>query len=167
MRDTPFVTEDGQTVNYQEYLHTQTWERKRQEAFIAYEGECLMCAKALVFCGIWNVHHKHYRNIGHEPIRDLVLLCYGCHKAYHDGLDLRRPASRRRSTGTRSAGNQRRAQAESSPVRKDGTDRQGRSGRCGTINGAFPVTGSDAALSPGTPGINRRSAPVDKSGRQG
>ena len=90
MSDTPFVTEDGQTVNYKEYLRTQTWERKRQEAFVAYDGECLLCAKPLVFCGIWNVHHKHYRNIGHEPIRDLVLLCYGCHKAYHDGLDIRR-----------------------------------------------------------------------------
>nr|WP_294560394.1 HNH endonuclease signature motif containing protein [uncultured Rhodopila sp.] len=83
-----FVTEDGETVTYHEYLQTETWQRKRQGAYLAYEGRCGMCGRLLRFEGKWAAHHKHYRNIGSEPLDDLVLLCYRCHKAYHKGLKL-------------------------------------------------------------------------------
>jgi hypothetical protein len=28
-----------------------------------------------------HVHHLHYRNLGHERVRDVTALCHGCHEA--------------------------------------------------------------------------------------
>ena len=63
---------------YKSYLNTEHWFRKRR-AFLRRFPECFVCNDT-ENC---QVHHKTYINIGREPDRDLVTLCWGCHFLLH------------------------------------------------------------------------------------
>lgn len=71
-------------VNYHAYLMGQDWatlrERVRQRA-----GNGCECMIDGVRC--WqrqeHVHHKTYKNLGHEPLEDLMAVCNDCHRRIH------------------------------------------------------------------------------------
>ena len=67
---------------YTEYLKTERWQQKRQQAIEFWGERCMVgdSPEAL------NVHHRTYRNLGNEHILDLVVLCSDCHALFHGKL---------------------------------------------------------------------------------
>lgn len=67
---------------YTEYIHSAEWKAKRRKRLEMDNHICQRC-----HCPDGNVvHHRTYKNIGHEGMEDLVTLCSWCHKRVH-GLD--------------------------------------------------------------------------------
>ena len=57
--------------NYDQYLKSEKWERKRKQALFYARYRCQICnAKGEI-----HVHHRVYENLGNEPLSDLVVLC--------------------------------------------------------------------------------------------
>ena len=85
-----------QEATYAEYLLSEHWKRRRLErirlALQAYPPSlrdtvrCNNCER-FVWLGRIQVHHRTYENIGNEPLKDLAVLCEGCHAREH-GLEL-------------------------------------------------------------------------------
>jgi len=67
-------------INYREYIPSPKWKRKRKKAFKHYGRVCSVCGVTGVTL---YVHHKTYRNLGHEPMDDLQILCVHCHENAH------------------------------------------------------------------------------------
>lgn len=67
--------------DYRAYLKTQAWRDKRKELYRERGGRCEDCGRELR--GHYHAHHLSYTNVGREPLRDLLLLCEGCHKKRH------------------------------------------------------------------------------------
>ncbi len=68
---------DNNCGTYKEYLDSPAWETKRDAVKQRDGGQCVCGAKAT------EAHHKTYKNIGKEPLSDLVALCQECHKREH------------------------------------------------------------------------------------
>lgn len=69
---------------YSEYLKTDHWQEIRQKRIEMDNHRCYLCNKARRL----NVHHLRYDNLGHEVVeKDLVTLCYRCHKMVHNVID--------------------------------------------------------------------------------
>lgn len=69
---------------YSEYLKSEHWKEVRQERIEIDNHRCYLCGKATRL----NVHHLRYDSLGHEVVsKDLVLLCYKCHKMLHRVID--------------------------------------------------------------------------------
>ena len=66
------------SINYYEYLESKEWKAKRQEAFAYYGERCSLCGKKKNL----QVHHIHYKSLGNEDVKDLTILCGGCHVAF-------------------------------------------------------------------------------------
>jgi hypothetical protein len=62
---------------YAEYLLSEEWAEKRQELINLVGYECEVCRSRNAL----QVHHLWYKNLYHEPMTDLVLLCVRCHEA--------------------------------------------------------------------------------------
>jgi hypothetical protein len=78
----------AQKISYDDYLKTAHWKDVRKKYW---NGK--LHNKTCYVCGSKNnlqVHHKSYRRIGHEYLRDLCLLCNACHKETHR-LERERP----------------------------------------------------------------------------
>ena len=63
---------------YQEYMESEAWKLKRQEAIDRTGGFCNDCSDDAT-----QVHHLTYRNLGHEHPSDLVALGEACHEDRH------------------------------------------------------------------------------------
>ena len=74
-RRTPYIK-----AWYQEYLHSAAWHEKRLLKLREAGFRCQLCNSASPL----QVHHRHYRDIGHENTRDLIVLCSRCHQHFHD-----------------------------------------------------------------------------------
>ena len=62
------------------YLRSYKWQDKRKAVLIRDSYTCQKCTAS----GIpLDVHHLHYKNIGNEPLTDLVSLCRTCHDEVH------------------------------------------------------------------------------------
>lgn len=69
---------------YSEYLKSDHWQEVRQKRIEIDKHRCYLCNKAM---GL-NVHHLRYDNLGREVVgKDLVTLCYKCHKMLHRIID--------------------------------------------------------------------------------
>lgn len=64
---------------YYNYLRSQPWRDKRKLALEFYGNNCCLCGSRHSI----QVHHRNYRNIFHENMEDLILLCESCHKQFH------------------------------------------------------------------------------------
>ena len=73
------IKKHDKKVDYQEYLKSNQWKRKRQEVFRYYGKSCCLCGSRENL----HVHHRRYDNLGHEPMEDLCVLCSSCHAKYH------------------------------------------------------------------------------------
>jgi len=68
----------GWAGSYTAYLRSPHWQRRRA-SFRVLHRSCRRCRSKRRLA----VHHRTYRNLGHEPARDLVLLCKRCHSLVH------------------------------------------------------------------------------------
>jgi hypothetical protein len=64
---------------YKKYLETPEWKAKRERKLIDAGFRCQLCNES----GELNVHHRTYKDRGNEDLRDLIVLCRGCHKKFH------------------------------------------------------------------------------------
>lgn len=60
---------------YQEYLKSEHWEKKKEDFFTNRKYRCLLCGSRMKL----EVHHLTYKNLGNEKKIDLVYLCRFCH----------------------------------------------------------------------------------------
>ena len=64
---------------YKEYLKSESWQIKRKQV-LRRDKRCRICGSNNVQL---HVHHLSYKNLGNEPLEDLVTLCYECHYYIH------------------------------------------------------------------------------------
>ncbi len=65
-------------INYKEYIQSDEWKEKSKK-WILEAGACERCSSGY---GL-TCHHKDYKNLGHERRKDVMVLCWNCHKKYH------------------------------------------------------------------------------------
>lgn len=66
---------------YPEYLESEHWKALAQKARARAGYRCQLCNKN----GLLHVHHRTYENRGRTgECGDLVVLCEGCHKHFHN-----------------------------------------------------------------------------------
>lgn len=65
---------------YENYIKSPEWRAFREKAFAYYGRECGSCGSRYSL----HVHHKHYKNIFHEEIADVMILCEPCHMKVHN-----------------------------------------------------------------------------------
>lgn len=68
--------------NYKEYLLSSEWKSKRLKVLKQANYICEICGMKKAY----QVHHKHYKNIYHEKLSDLIATCGVCHQAEHNLL---------------------------------------------------------------------------------
>lgn len=70
-------------THYREYLKTEHWrDVKRRYKASKLPQRCFICNS---YKNI-NIHHKTYKRVGREYLRDLLPLCSECHKLVHAQL---------------------------------------------------------------------------------
>jgi len=72
-------------IQYQEYLQSDKWRQKADNAKERVGWHCQVCNAS----GIQNqlhAHHRTYENLGNEPPEDITVLCRKCHALFHDKL---------------------------------------------------------------------------------
>jgi hypothetical protein len=68
------------STEYQAYLNSDKWQRKRRRVFARSGGQCERCKNARAT----QVHHKTYDRIFREPLSDLQAVCGHCHMEIHE-----------------------------------------------------------------------------------
>ena len=88
------------TKEYLDTLHSAAWRELKRKKIEETNSTCEICA---VWCDSLELHHKHYRNIGKETVKDVMLLCNCCHRI-EDGKRIRKKHNQRLK-GIRTFGN--------------------------------------------------------------
>ena len=70
------------SVDYQRYMKSKEWKAKREWALERAGSRCQLCNSTAQP----NVHHRTYKNLGHEKPGDLIVLCADCHERFHKRL---------------------------------------------------------------------------------
>lgn len=65
---------------YHSYIKSPAWFRVRNAALAFYKNRCDMCGSTVNL----QVHHKTYKRLGREEMRDLQVLCGECHQSVHE-----------------------------------------------------------------------------------
>lgn len=73
-------------MNYQDYLSSRKWNRRKHAFNRTNEKSCAACASEMRLL----VHHLSYERVGHEPDDDLVILCWPCDEELHIRFGSRR-----------------------------------------------------------------------------
>ena len=68
-----------QRPKYHEYIRSIEW-KKKSRYWRKQTKACEMCGTTENL----QCHHKHYRTLGHEQRRDIMVVCYTCHCKLHD-----------------------------------------------------------------------------------
>ena len=68
----------SQYVDYDEYMQSAAWQRKRQQVITRSGNRCERCGKSRYIAAL-DVHHKTYVRLGNELLSDLEALCRDCH----------------------------------------------------------------------------------------
>lgn len=74
---------------YDQYMRSDEWVKKRAERLELDDNKCAMCGRLNGYqkdgvTPILQVHHISYKNLGKEPMEDLISLCPSCHKKIHN-----------------------------------------------------------------------------------
>lgn len=69
------------TGRYREYLQSRQWRAKKKIAYDYHGRKCHDCGAER---GL-EVHHKTYKRLGREKMKDLEILCGACHRIRHEG----------------------------------------------------------------------------------
>ena len=64
---------------YYSYLGSWHWQRFSQQMKKMAGNRCEKCSLRKAYV----VHHLHYDTLGHEDPKDVLVLCYECHKEMH------------------------------------------------------------------------------------
>lgn len=77
-----YCTDTKETVyNYNDYLKTKHWEKKRKYVARKKKHTCEKCG--LVVQKGFHIHHLTYARLGNESPNDLLFLCKDCHSDLH------------------------------------------------------------------------------------
>ena len=76
----PKKKETAHKEKYYKYLSSDQWKLMRFGLFYLRGEKCERCGKTKNL----QVHHNTYNNVFSEKIKDLEILCGGCHKKEHD-----------------------------------------------------------------------------------
>lgn len=60
---------------YERYMRSDEWKRRRQEWIDFYDGHCCICRSS----GPLEIHHNTYANFGNEQHDDCIPVCHSCH----------------------------------------------------------------------------------------
>ena len=71
---------DVRKPEYHLYIASAKWRRKRAAALKFHGHRCSECGRTEHL----HVHHKTYRRLGRELMKDLVVLCSDCHSVQHE-----------------------------------------------------------------------------------
>ena len=71
-------------ARYADYLRSPHWQSTRAAAIERAGGRCQLCNAE----GALQVHHRTYKNKGHEQPGDLIVLCADCHRMFHECREL-------------------------------------------------------------------------------
>ncbi len=66
-------------MKYFQYMRSEAWRDKRQEAFKHYGRRCEKCSTSSCLV----VHHSTYEHLFNEKMEDLMVLCKDCHNQLH------------------------------------------------------------------------------------
>ena len=66
-------------TNYLDYIASDIWKAKADEAKENADNKCQLCSSAEKL----RVHHRTYERLGKEPQGDLITLCSDCHEKFH------------------------------------------------------------------------------------
>lgn len=69
------------TGTYHAYLRSPQWRFKRNQALKHYGRKCHVCKRR----DNLQVHHKTYARLFQEEMKDLLVVCDGCHSNIHEG----------------------------------------------------------------------------------
>ena len=69
-------------MEYNEYLKSEHWNKRKKTALKWWENRCALCNSDDEL----HVHHRSYANLGQEPLSDLIVLCKSCHELFHDKI---------------------------------------------------------------------------------
>lgn len=72
------------SMAYEEYLKTPEWQERRKKALAYAKHRCQVCNSK----DNLNVHHRTYERLGEELPSDLTVLCYECHRLFHNNRNL-------------------------------------------------------------------------------
>ena len=61
---------------YNQYLESRVWKERRAKVIYRAKGVCEACGEARPT----EIHHLAYKNVGREPLFDLVAVCHECHE---------------------------------------------------------------------------------------
>lgn len=89
------MTENKQ--KYHKYLLSDSWAAKRKKVTALRKGKCEKCGSMKSL----HVHHLHYKNIFHEEMEDLQLLCKKCHYKVHKRFVPKKNNHKKRSRKTK------------------------------------------------------------------
>lgn len=67
--------------NYEKYLSSKEWKKKREDIAKKRNYICEKCNKYIEKG--YHIHHKNYKNFGNEKDEDLLFLCENCHNETH------------------------------------------------------------------------------------
>lgn len=73
-------SKDEKWVDYDSYMQSDEWSKKREERLRLDSYRCRVCGSTSDL----DVHHLTYQRFGNEDINDLVTLCRNCHQEQHE-----------------------------------------------------------------------------------
>jgi 5-methylcytosine-specific restriction endonuclease McrA len=74
--------ERATTAEYRRHIHSLEWQLLRIVMLIVHGSRCQRCGRHLTH-KTGQLHHKHYRTVGHESLDDVEILCGRCHMRVH------------------------------------------------------------------------------------
>ncbi len=66
---------------YEDYISSPEWKERRRRLVDVIGHKCQRCGSTVAL----QVHHTHYRTLGHERPSDVVVVCEQCHDQRHNG----------------------------------------------------------------------------------
>ena len=78
----PEIVIPRRRIEYAKYLKTAHWKRVKKIIRYIYQDRCQICGKSKKL----HVHHNRYKNLWHEELTDVILLCEKCHNKHHNRL---------------------------------------------------------------------------------
>ena len=77
-------------INYYDYIQSSDWQQKRKKYYssdlkkqfnLKNSWKCVCCLSDNVSL---ELHHRTYKRLGNEHLKDLVCVCRSCHQLIHD-----------------------------------------------------------------------------------
>lgn len=73
-----FISLNYMSKRYQEYLRSEHWQDFRKQ-ILSERKKCQNCCRKENL----QLHHRHYKTLGHESWGDVIVLCGDCHTMFH------------------------------------------------------------------------------------